>query len=167
MILILPENLREKLKIPLGNLVLDTDPEQDKVIKEAYSNSIIITVGDATTEKLLKMGLVPFLQIIDGQEKRVKRSDLESESIVTSLHCKNNAGEISEDSISIIKRALESNPPVRINVDGEEDLLVIPVCIHAPENCIVMYGQPNEGIVIVQINSEVKEKVQKIVNVMK
>ncbi len=167
MILNLTENLRSELKIPLGRLVLENDSEQEEIIKKTYANSIIITVGDATTEKLLKMGLVPFLQIIDGQEKRVKRMSLESESIVTTLNCKNTAGEISPDSISSIKKAFESNPPVRITVDGEEDLLVLPVCLYSPENYVVMYGQPNEGIVIVNITQEVKEKVQKIVNLMK
>ena len=52
-------------------------------------------------------------------------------------------------------------------VDGEEDLLVIPVCLFAPENTIVMYGQPNEGLVIVEITNQVREKVQNIVNLMK
>ena len=58
-------------------------------------------------------------------------------------------------------------PPIRILVDGEEDLLVLPTCILAPENYVIMYGQPNEGLVIVQITTQVREKVQKIVNLMK
>jgi hypothetical protein len=165
-ILNLTENLRSELKAPLGRLVLETDSEQEEIIKKTHANSIIITVGDATTEKLLKMGLVPFLQIIDGQEKRVKREIIPSESILTELSCKNPAGEISHDSISTIKKAFESKSPVRITVDGEEDLLVIPVCLHAPENCVVMYGQPNEGLVIVDVSQEIKDKVQKIVNLM-
>ena len=166
MILNLTENLRSELKAPLGRLVLETDSEQEEIIKKTHANSIIITVGDATTEKLLKMGLVPFLQIIDGQEKRVKREIIPSESILTELSCTNPAGKISHDSISTIKKAFESKSPVRITVDGEEDLLVIPVCLHAPENCVVMYGQPNEGLVIVDVSQEIKDKVQKIVNLM-
>ena len=166
MILNLTENLRNELKIPLGRLVLENDSEQEEIIKKTYANSIIITVGDATTEKLLKMGLIPFLQIIDGQEKRIKRNVPESELIKTYLDCQNSPGEISQKSISIIRDAFDSKPPIRITVNGEEDLLVIPVCLHAPENCVVMYGQPNEGLVIVHINHEIKEKVQKIVNSM-
>ena len=164
--MILPENLRIELKTPLGRLVLESDPNQEEIIRETYANSLIITVGDATTEKLLKMGLIPFLQIIDGQEKRIKRNVPESELIKTYLDCQNSPGEISQKSISIIRDAFDSKPPIRITVNGEEDLLVIPVCLHAPENCVVMYGQPNEGLVIVHINHEIKEKVQKIVNSM-
>ena len=49
-------------------------------------------------------------------------------------------------------------PPVRITVFGEEDLLVLPVCIHAPDNSIVLYGQPNEGLVLVEITTEIRNK---------
>ena len=154
------------MKTPFGRLILETDPNQEEIIRETYANSLIITVGDATTEKLLKMGLIPFLQIIDGQEKRIKRNVPESELIKTYLDCQNSPGEISQKSISIIRDAFDSKPPIRITVNGEEDLLVIPVCLNAPENSVVMYGQPNEGLVIVHINREIKEKVQKIVNSM-
>ena len=51
-------------------------------------------------------------------------------------------------------------------VIGEEDLLVLPVCAYSPENSVVLYGQPNEGIVIVQINSEIRNKAQSIMNSM-
>ena len=56
--------------------------------------------------------------------------------------------------------------PVRISVNGEEDLLVIPVCIYAPENAIILYGQPNEGLVIVKITSEIRNKTQKLLDLM-
>jgi uncharacterized protein (UPF0218 family) len=55
---------------------------------------------------------------------------------------------------------------VRLSVNGEEDLLVIPVCIHAPENAIVLYGQPNEGLVIVKITPEIRSKTQTLLESM-
>ena len=84
----------------------------------------------------------------------------------TKLSCKNPPGEITEESIQVIQKAFSCEPPVRITVDGEEDLLVIPVCIYAPENSVVMYGQPNEGLVIVHITPEIQAKVQKILDAM-
>ena len=80
--------------------------------------------------------------------------------------CKNPPGEITQESIQTIQKAFSSDPPIRIIVDGEEDLLVIPVCIAAPENSVVMYGQPNEGLVIVHVTPEIRAKVQKILDVM-
>ncbi|MCG3779568.1 MAG: hypothetical protein JW390_20152 [Nitrosopumilus sp.] len=57
--------------------------------------------------------------------------------------------------------------PVRLIVNGEEDLLVLPVCIHAPENSVVLYGQPNKGLVLVQINTEIRNKAQSLLDMMK
>jgi len=125
-----------------------------------------IAVGDATTEKLQSYGIIPSLQIVDAQEKRIKREPPQANKVSTNLSCQNPAGEITEQSIEIIKQAITSKPPVRIIVDGEEDLLVIPVCIYAPENTIIMYGQPNEGLVVVTVNEEIKKKTKSILDAM-
>ena len=160
----LSENLRQELKTPLGELIKNSNPDKEKLIKKVYSEKIVITVGDATSEILVKMGLIPFLQIIDGKEKRHERDLPIDDSITTSLQCNNPAGEITQESLDIIKKSFSLKSPIRIVVNGEEDLLVIPVCLFAPENCVVMYGQPNEGLVIVEITSKLREKVQNIVN---
>jgi len=162
----LPDDLRDQLKNPLGNLVSDNDPNKENIIKKITAESIVITVGDRTTENILQLGLKPQIQIIDGLEKRNQRIAPIDDTINTKLSCRNPPGEITEESIQIIKKAFSSEPPVRIVVDGEEDLLVIPVCISAPENSVVMYGQPNEGLVIVRITPEIRAKVQKILDVM-
>ena len=165
--MILPPNLRDELKIPLGKLIQNDSSEKESYIQKIYSEKVVITVGDATSELLLGMGLTPLLHIIDGQEKREKRSPPLAESINTELTVKNNPGEISTESYNLIKDIFEQKPPIRLLVDGEEDLLVLPVCLFAPPNSVVMYGQPNEGLVIAEITDEVRDKVQKIVNQMK
>ena len=165
--MILPSNLRDELKIPLGKLISNDSSEKESYIRKIYSEKVVITVGDATSELLLEMGLIPLLHIVDGQEKREKRSPPETESINTELTIKNNPGEISTESFNLLKNIFDQKPPIRLLVDGEEDLLVLPVCLFAPENSVVMYGQPNEGLVIAEITDEVREKVQKIVNQMK
>ena len=162
----LQESLREKLKIPLGILLLDNQVSKENVLKYTQSGSFIITVGDATTEKMLNFGIIPSLQIIDAQEKRVKRAPPSNEMVATVISCKNPPGEITNESIAVIKRAFTSETPVRIIVNGEEDLLVLPVCIYAPKNAVVMYGQPNEGLVIVQINDQIRNKIQLILDSM-
>mgnify|MGYP001068176838 FL=1 len=163
----LPDDLRDQLKTPLGNLISDNDPNKENIIKKISAESVIITVGDRTTENMLQLGLKPQVQIIDGLEKRNQRIVLTDDTVNTNLSCKNPPGEITEESIQVIQKAFSCESPVRITVDGEEDLLVIPVCIHAPENSIVMYGQPNEGLVIIRVTPEIKTKVQKILDSMK
>ncbi len=162
----LPENLRKQLKTPLGKLLPEKEAIKENIEKEIPNNSFIITVGDATTEKMLKFEIIPSLQIIDAIEQRTKREAPDKQGIKTFLSCENPPGEITQQSIEEIKKAFKSPPPVRLTIYGEEDLLVIPVCIFAPENATIMYGQPDEGLVIIRINDEIRNKAQKLLNSM-
>lgn len=161
----LPDSLREQLKIPLGELLLEETTTKENIQKHLSENSYIITVGDRTTEKMIEYGLIPSLQIIDGIEKREKRKPIVLEN-TTELTVDNPPAEITTSSIDLIKDALKMKSPVRILVSGEEDLLVLPVCIHAPDNAIVLYGQPNEGLVIVKITPEIRNKTQRLLDLM-
>ena len=161
----LPDSLRDQLKIPLGILLPESKADKTNIEKHLSENSYVITVGDRTTEKMIEFGLIPSLQIIDSQEKRSKREPPQLAN-ATELTVDNPAAEITSQSISIIQQAFAMQPPVRISVNGEEDLLVIPVCVHAPENAIVLYGQPNEGLVIVKITPEIRNKTQKLLDLM-
>ena len=139
---------------------------KDNVQKYISDDSYVITVGDRTTEKMIDYEIIPSLQIIDGFEKRQKREfpKLGNESELT---IDNPAAEITLQSIEIIKKAFDMAPPIRIIVNGEEDLLVLPVCIHAPKNSVVLYGQPNKGLVLVEITTEIRNKAQTLLNLMK
>ncbi len=161
----LPDSLREQMKIPLGILLPESQANKENILKHLEENSYIITVGDRTTEKMIDFDLIPSLQIVDGIEKREKR---EPPKLVnaTEITVDNPPAEITSQSIDVIKKALSMESPVRILVTGEEDLLVLPVCIHAPENSVVMYGQPNEGLVIVKITSEIRNKAQSLLDLM-
>lgn len=161
----LPDSLREQMKIPLGILLPESQANKENILKHLEENSYIITVGDRTTEKMIDFDLIPSLQIVDGIEKREKR---EPPKLVnaTEITVDNPPAEITSQSIDVIKKALSMESPVRILVTGEEDLLVLPVCIHAPENSVVMYGQPNEGLVLVKITSEIRNKAQSLLDLM-
>jgi uncharacterized protein (UPF0218 family) len=115
---------------------------------------------------MIDFNLIPSLQIIDGLEKRQKR-EFPKLGNASELTIDNPPAEITLQSIEIIKKAFTMNSPVRLTVNGEEDLLVLPVCIHAPENSVVLYGQPNQGLVCVQITTEIRNKAQTLLNLMK
>ena len=161
----LPENLRSLLKKPLGILIPDYEVTRSSVSSKIPKDAFVITVGDATTEKMISFGLSPSLQIVDSLEKRNKR-DLPGGYVKTILECANPAAEITEQSISTIKQAFTMSAPVRIIVSGEEDLLVLPVAVHAPDNSVILYGQPNEGLVLVQVTEEVRNKAKSIMSLM-
>ena len=162
----LPDDLRDQLKNPLGNLISDNDPNKENIIKKISVESVIITVGDRTTENMLQLGLKPQIQIIDGLEKRSECAVPADDTINTNLSCRNPPGEITEESMQTIQKAFSCERPVRVIVKGEEDLIVLPACIFAPKNSVVMYGQPNEGLVIIRVTPEIKAKVQKILDSM-
>ena len=153
------------MKIPLGTLLPENQTQKSEIQKFLADNSYLITVGDRTTEKMINFGLIPSLQIIDGQEKREKRDPPKLDNAIE-LTVDNPAAEITSQSVSTIKNAFTMKSPVRIFVNGEEDLLVLPVCVHAPENSIVMYGQPHEGLVIVSITTEIRNKAQSLLDLM-
>ena len=161
----LPDSLRDKFKIPLGILLPESQANKENIQKHLSENSYVITVGDRTTEKMIDFDLIPSLQIVDSQEKRIKREPPKL-SNATELTVDNPTAEITSDSIDLIKQAFTMQPPVRITVNGEEDLLVLPVCIHAPKNSVVLYGQPNEGLVIVPITPEIRNKTQTLLDLM-
>ena len=162
----LPDSLRGQLKIPLGLLLPIGQDNKENIQKYLSDDSYVITVGDRTTEKMIEYGITPSLQIIDGFEKRQKREfpKLGNES---ELKIDNPAAGITLQSIKIIKKAFEMTAPIRLTVNGEEDLLVLPVCIHAPKNSVVLYGQPNKGLVLVEITTEIRNKVQTLLDMMK
>ena len=162
----LPDSLRDQLKIPLGVLLPIGQDNKRNIQKYLSDDSFIITVGDRTTEKMIDFDLIPSLQIIDGLEKRIKR-DIIKLGNAFELKIDNPAAEITLESIEIIKKAFTMNSPIRLTVNGEEDLLVLPVCIHAPENSVILYGQPNKGLVLVQITTEIRNKAQALLNLMK
>jgi len=154
------------LKIPLGILLPIGQDDKRNIQKYLSDDSFIITVGDRTTEKMIDFDLIPSLQIIDGLEKRIKR-DIIKLGNAFELKIDNPAAEITLESIEIIKKAFTMNSPIRLTVNGEEDLLVLPVCIHAPENSVILYGQPNKGLVLVQITTEIRNKAQALLDLMK
>ena len=72
------------------------------------------------------------------------------------IRVKNPAGTLTDDLIRALDHAI-MNPPATVIVDGEEDLAVIPLVIAAPNNAIVLYGQPHQGVVLRRVNPEAKE----------
>ena len=154
------------MKTPLGILLPIGQDNKENIQKYLLDESYIITVGDRTTEKMIEYGIVPSLQIIDGFEKR-KQREFPKLGNASELMIDNPAAEITLQSIEIIKKAFEMTPPIRLTVNGEEDLLVLPVCIHAPNNSVVLYGQPNKGLVLVEITTEIRNKAQTLLDMMK
>jgi len=154
------------LKYPLGFLISDDQITDTKLRNIMREKIMITTVGDATTDRVFMAGITPDVQIVDGKSMRKLRPFpvgpyREERSVV------NDPGGISKQAMSVMVESYRGNRPARIIVDGEEDLLALPAINLSPIGAIVLYGQPKEGIVMVEVNSKVKQKVQAILKEMK
>jgi uncharacterized protein (UPF0218 family) len=121
----------------------------------------IITVGDATTERLLSFGITPDIAVIDGIERRSLR-DYSINYPAKEISCINPAGMISKEAVHVLQSALETPSPVKVKVEGEEDMLALPLFTMAPKGSTVLYGQPLEGIVLVNITEEKQNQAEDI-----
>lgn len=137
------------LKQPFGTLIPDKQVTKQYLASMLQGGNKVIAVGDATTERLVNFGMTPDVAVVDGMERRSRRGAPSYHA--KELRCENPAGTISKGAVKVLQDALKEKPPVRVIVDGEEDLLALPVFAMAPEGSVVLYGQPLEGLVIVKI----------------
>lgn len=161
----LPEGMRAALREPLGELIPEEGVRAGRVLEMA--SRPVVTVGDRTTERFLGWGARVDLQIVDGLERRAGRAAPPLPEGASEVRCSNPPGSISEEAARAVQAALRGRSPVRITVDGEEDLLALPACACAPDGASVFYGQPLEGMVAVRVGPEVRRKTQKIMDAMR
>lgn len=161
----LPLSMRAALKEPLGELIPEAAVSAERVL--AMASSPVVSVGDRTTERLLGWGARVDLQIVDGLERRAGRAAPPLPEGTVEVRCSNPPGSVSGEAARAVRAALRGRSPVRMTVDGEEDLLVLPACACAPDGASVFYGQPLEGMVAVRVGPEVRRKTQKIMDAMR
>lgn len=165
---ILTPKLRAELKKPFGILIqgpMELTTEKLKELIEKRKPPKVISVGDATTSSLIKFGVPPDLCIVDHKvlRKPVKPVPMK---VPQTLHASNPPGTITKEAWLAVKKGISANQKTQIVVDGEEDLLVIPAVVLAPEKSIVAYGQPNQGIVVVEVTKRNKLKCRQIIDSM-
>lgn len=157
--LVLTEELREILRKPFGTVF--RTPNEIKIQKCPF----LITVGDVITKLFNELNLNQNLSVVDFNVARVKKfSNFEELGFVHKvkvINVKNSAGCLTPSLFSEISRVFSDSKNERIvlQIEGEEDLAVLPIVLSAPLNSIVFYGQPGQGLVRVIVSEENKEKV--------
>lgn len=154
--LILPEDLRQKLKVPLGEIV----DIKTKKITSAHA----IAVGDVTAKLFHEHHHFPSLAVVDFiVERKVRHTSLSelgfkgNEKVFT---VKNPAGRVTGELVALVDVVLSgrhSDMEIVIQVDGEEDLAVLPLALRSPLGFRLYYGQPGVGTVEVEVTEAVKE----------
>ncbi|MCS4539722.1 MAG: GTP-dependent dephospho-CoA kinase family protein [Thaumarchaeota archaeon] len=162
----LTPSVRRRLKKPLGRLLLAPQLRSRAHLLELAEAKLVITVGDRVTDTLHALGRTPDVQIVDGMERRIKR-DAPHVPYVRQLLVKNRAGRITHQAMNCIRISVRSRQkPVRVLVEGEEDLLLIPAVIEAPLDSLAYYGQPKVGVILVGVDEEAKGRARKILGQM-
>ena len=158
---------REGLKAPKGEVFASRDGSPEKRVVERIRTeepTVVITVGDVTTDTILKEGYRPNVMIVDGITKRGPyegRFSADCEYVIY-----NPAAAIYPEAWSAIDTAIHDGKTSLVIVDGEEDLMGFPAVLLAPERSIVLYGQPDVGIIWIPVTSENKEIALSLLNEM-
>jgi uncharacterized protein (UPF0218 family) len=164
---VLPNDLRDILKEPIGQLV-----DEKKLLKLLKNKKYIVSIGDFVTYTILKNGINPIFCTVDYKTHRGECSSEIVELIKSygkkSVVIKNPAGCISDDLWNIIGIAFENleGDALRIEVDGEEDLASLAVIYLAPGDVTIIYGLPNKGVLVVKSTNENKKRVKEILDKM-
>jgi hypothetical protein len=151
------------LKRPFGTLIPDTQVTKQKVASMLKGAKQVIAVGDATTERLVSFGITPDVAVVDGRERRSRRSYPRDYS-AKELRCTNPAGTISKEAVKVLHEVLKTPAPVRVLIDGEEDMLALPLFAMSPQGSVVLYGQPLEGLVVVKITRMKQKKAKDLMD---
>ena len=157
----IPERIKEKLRTPIGKV--ETDPAK---IKKLCASSRVIAVGDICVLELLKLCVRPHLAVFDFVSKREPLGKSLRDELVKQFphpaRYKNPQGTISEELIHDAPMLIDRGGGVLI--DGEEDLTTLAFILGANEGDVVVYGQPDKGMVLVKVDKKIKEKVRGLVS---
>ena len=136
------------------------------------SNAVfIITVGDICTINVNEQIRTPNLCIIDFKTKRNTPLTEEQKNVIENIGDKrvkvvNHPGTISDELWKAIKDSIGSGDNVRIEVDGEEDLASLAAISLSRIGTKVIYGMPDKGMVVVDVDQQSKARVNSLLEHM-
>jgi len=126
---------------------------------------LIIAVGDVVSKNMAEHRIPTHIVIVDGKVLREKVKPIKIK-VEKTLLVKNPPGTITKEAWTTIQEALKQHQLTRVLVEGEEDLFTLITVSQAPENTMVVYGQPSQGVVAVKVTAHTKQKVQLIIDAM-
>lgn len=160
--------VRDELAEPMGDLIGGMEEDithAAAMVKQRLKQDnppMVIAVGDIVTRSLHMVDVDPHISVIDN---RTRRAEIEEQyqspfQIQTHGPYKNEAGTISAAFVTTVYDHLSQPSSSEVHqqyvIEGEEDLLGLPMMLLAPLESVVLYGQYEQGIVYVCITEEVK-----------
>ena len=158
----LPPHLRSLLRKPFGRVIKNGIEEIAR-----YDEEKIITVGDVTTQRFHEENIHQKIAVVDFVIERKKSNqtlaELGFDGTEEIIRITNPPGTLTPETWKAVKAVvtqLEEKKKFVIEVNGEEDLLVIPLVLTLPLGFHVFYGQPGEGLVAVEVTLDTKQTMQ-------
>ena len=164
----LTPELQQYFKEPFGKLLRGSSPQTMKQLKAIIASEkppTIISVGDTVSKNLHKHGITPQVSITDNKSLRrtIKPLAFEEKRVV---RIQNPPSTITDEAENAIRDALKCKEHIHVAVIGEEDLLTPVAVLYAPENALVVYGQPHRGVVVVKATVEKKARAKELLDAM-
>ena len=167
-ILILPLELRRELKNPLGLLIKGSFKQTSRKLAELVNEKKprkLIAVGDRVSRNIINNRIALDVAVVDFRVMRKPISPLTFKADNT-FQVSNPPGTLTEEAWTAVERAVNSSGKSKVIVKGEEDLLTLVAVLSAPNGSMVVYGQPRQGIVVLDVNEKTKRKVREIIERM-
>lgn len=155
----LPADLRSELKEPLGPIYQDADELL------AAAGEPVVAVGDIVTYHLLEAGYYPALALVDGKTKRERVRESVREATTgfgERIELESPAGALSAAILEAL--VAERGGSTLVEVLGEEDLAALPAVLVLPDGASVVYGQPDQGMVLATVTPELREQVRELLD---
>ncbi len=139
---------------------------------DSLTNSdYIATIGDICTLKIFDEVREPELCIIDMKTKRDTPLDVNQKVKMKKIgkrivNVNNKAGTISRELWNSIEEAIDYPLNTKIVVNGEEDLATLAVISIVKIGAKVIYGMPDKGMVVVDVNQQEKKRANSLLKRM-
>ncbi len=159
---ILPESVRDELSRAFGPVVSTEE------LRDAVGDRPLLCVGDQVSLTAKQVGLVPRVIVCDFRTRRGAPSATYKAALgdwgPAEIRIRNPAATLTREAWDAVRTALAfpGAGPVRILVEGEEDLLAIPCFLEAPDGAVVAYGMPGKGVVVVAVDVRFKAQVRRL-----
>ena len=173
----LDAHLRERLAKPFGE-VMSFEKTAEKLRERgspagSARSALLIAVGDQIIVNLLQASLTPDIAVYDGicQRKEVPREWIMQMQKAAmrdggSVRAPNMPGTINPRMEARV-RDLLSIGSGWLEIEGEDDLCSLVVMAYARTGAILLYGQPNAGVVWVEIDEKRQKEAQELLRTIR
>ena len=150
-VLHLPEAGRERLALPFAEVFEGKD-----IASRVEGARAVAAVGDVTAGEAVRRGVRPRFIVVDFKTKRgpVPQDDAVRTYGDEGEKVRSAASTITAALYNAVARAAGRGSTTRIEVEGEEDLAVMPAIIHMEAGATVLYGLPDRGVTAVKVDDE-------------